>query len=104
RLDDTTLGRQVAVQHGQTAVFRIGVLFAADTARLAVEVQRQEGGVLAESHRGGNAAGRRPVEVERLAARTAVDIPLLDGLAQRAAVHVAAGQVEQIGPREFAQD
>src|SRR5690606_7669271 len=103
-LDDAAVGRQVAVQHGQAAILRVGVFFAADTARLAVEVQRQEGGVLAEGHRGGNAAGGRAIEVERIAASAAVDVPLFDGLAQRAAVHVAAGQVEQIRAGKLAQN
>ncbi len=104
RLHDATLFRQVAVQHGQAAVLGIGAFLAADAARLAVGVQRQERGVLAEGDRGRDAAGRRAVELFGFFAGVAGHVPLLDGVAQRAAVHVAAGQVQQIGARQFTQD
>src|SRR5690606_31426835 len=104
RLDDAAVGRQVAVQHRQPAVLRIGVRAVADAARLAVQVQGLVVAVLAESGLAGHAAGRRAVEIRHAGAVLAAHIPAADGLAQRAGMHIAHGQVQPARTGELRQD
>ena len=58
-LHDAALLGEVAVEHGQAAVLRVGVRLVADAARLAIEVEAVVAAVLAERLLGGHATGRR---------------------------------------------
>jgi hypothetical protein len=79
-------------------------LLAADTTGLAVGIQRRKGGFLAERDGGRNAARRRAEKLLRFFTRATGDVPFGDGIAQRAAMHVAARQVQQFRTRQFAEN
>src|SRR5690606_28203581 len=74
-------------------------------AAFAVDIQGVVVAVLAEGHLGGHAPGGGTVEVQHFFGSVAtVHVPAVDGLAQRAAVHIADIQIEQAGTGQFAQN
>src|SRR5690606_33082144 len=104
-LDNTAIGRKIAVQHSQPAVLRIGVLARTNATALAIEVERVEIFILTERDLRRYTAGSRLIEIKDLfACMPAVDVPLIDGLTQRTCMHIANVQIEQPGPGQLAQD
>ena len=103
-LHDAAIQRDVAVEHGQPAILTEGVFLRTDHPVLAVGIKLVPAPVLAEGGLGRNAAGGGLEEGLHRRIVGALDIPLVERIAQRAAVHGRQAGVEQAGAIEFAQD
>src|SRR5450830_525494 len=94
----------IAVEHGQAAFFRIGVLDTADAAVFTVVVEGFPTGRLAERGLGRDTGGTGLEEgVHRFIAGLG-DVPLGDALGQGLAVHGRQVGVQQAATGQFAED
>src|SRR5690606_27024229 len=94
----------VAVQHGQAAFLRVGVLDAADAAVLTVDVQVRPAGALAERGLGGDAGRTCLEEVVNRFVPGLGDVPLGDGFGHVRAVYGVYVGVQQAATGQFAED
>ena len=103
-LDDAAVEREVALQHREAAVLRIGVIEVADDALLTILVERLPARRLAECDLGRHAAGRGGKEFARRLRGAALEVPARQGLIERLGVDHLDVAVEQMGAVEFAEN
>src|SRR5690606_34389807 len=83
RLHHAAIGSEIAEQHSEPAVLRVGMGAVAYAAGDAVEVELVPALVLRERGLGRHAAGGRAEEGLDLLARVAADVPLLERVPER---------------------
>ena len=104
RFDDAAVEREVALQHREAAVLRIGVVEVADDALLAILVERLPARRLAERDLGRHAARRGGEELARRLRRAALDVPARQRLIERLGVDHLDVAIEQMGAVELAEN
>src|SRR5690606_27868371 len=103
-LDDAAVERDVAVQHGQTTILRVGMRLVPDTPILAVGIQIGPEHGLTEGDGSRDAAGCCTVELERFLVAGGHDVPALERIAHGWAVYGVAFLMNQTGAIEFGQN
>ena len=103
-LHDAALFGHVAVQHGQTAIFGIGVFLIANAALVAIDIQGVETPILAECLLRGNATRRRGIEGAHREILAGRRVPLGNGIAQGLGVHSRHLAMDEPGAVELGQD
>ena len=103
-LDDATLLREIAVQHGQTAIPGVGVFDIADTAGSTVEVELGPLAVLAERDLCRYTAGTGQVALTGRGLVVTYHVPGIQSRAHGGAVHRVTVAVDQPAAIEFGED
>src|SRR3954447_24288609 len=103
-LYDAAVLREIAVEHGETAVLAEGVFEVTDHALLAVGIELVVATLLAEGDLGRDAAGRGPEEGADGFALRALDVPALQRVVYGRRVHGRDRGVDQAGAVELAQN
>ena len=105
RFNDATVFGQIAVQHRQPAVLRVGMGLSTNAAAVPIQVQTRPAGVLAECFLGGNAGGSGGIaQPGFVPGGGSGDVPAIQRLAQGFTVDGANLAMQQSGPIQFAQN
>jgi len=104
-LHHAAIKREIAVENGQPAILREGVIGFANDPAFTVEIEALPLPVLAEGRLCRHTAGRGEEEsFRRIARRIALDVPFVERVAQRCRMDRRQSRMQQPAPVELAED